>query len=626
MSEQVSLFLFQEPGGKNSLLKGLQKLNCGAFDHLFGGEGWDVAFTARRASQPSRVVDDEYSRYFSSAHPSPNGIEIALNQPKSMDFLVEEMKKNRLEDENKIEHKERIRKIQPDKNNKMSLSSMDHLAKGRKNKKERREHSELNARDNSNHLDQFLSNPGVSHSKEDHTLDAKQMVFPSHLNDLAKKELYAYIIPKEEDQLIMDTISVITGETEPETLDGSWLDEIFSKGASENPPIKLDNGSWPDDPFTRELHGLNHRESQPVQSTTEPNLPKIRISLPSIRGGTCRESVSCENSMNSAEMLPIQWNEQGLATPERSNLIHLRRVTTLERQEESKDGSWPDDPVSRELSGLSQRESPPAQSSDVASMSPSQRESTCDSSPWGLSTAIASLVPETWQGQCYDQRTMKPTQSNCCKFQHVAPVPESDELCNATSCRMSTGICVDCTKCTKHCDCETEPVSQEVALYDPLPSTTSEELICAVCSKFAKHCECHYLVPQGGPSSGPDAHHQWTEGRLSTQLAPADLIRTSSFPYPRSVASQPSSPVAAHNVRRQRHSYPPTLGCAMPRSSVRSPGPHALRRSRSMTSQQMVANLHTSPRRPHAGMMKTRARPSRRLGGKREVLYRNFQQ
>jgi hypothetical protein len=88
----------------------------------------------------------------------------------------------------------------------------------------------------------------------------------------------------------------------------------------------------------------------------------------------------------------------------------------------------------------------------------------------------------------------------------VIGVPEVDASCDPNICRMTSGICVDCTRCSRHCTCsdsdggdaqlrqvQQAPVltleESEPPVCDP---STCRQLICGDCSRCTEHCVCNW--------------------------------------------------------------------------------------------------------------------------------------
>jgi hypothetical protein len=74
-----------------------------------------------------------------------------------------------------------------------------------------------------------------------------------------------------------------------------------------------------------------------------------------------------------------------------------------------------------------------------------------------------------------------------------------DHGCDPNICRMSSGICVDCTKCSHHCECGgREPQDSDsprtVVLEAPqvCDPSTCRQLICGDCSRCTEHCVCEW--------------------------------------------------------------------------------------------------------------------------------------
>jgi hypothetical protein len=84
--------------------------------------------------------------------------------------------------------------------------------------------------------------------------------------------------------------------------------------------------------------------------------------------------------------------------------------------------------------------------------------------------------------------------------------PEVDASCDPNICRMASGICVDCTRCSHHCTCDESvggdaqlrqeqqaPVwtleESEPPICDP---STCRQLICGDCSRCTEHCVCNW--------------------------------------------------------------------------------------------------------------------------------------
>lgn len=77
--------------------------------------------------------------------------------------------------------------------------------------------------------------------------------------------------------------------------------------------------------------------------------------------------------------------------------------------------------------------------------------------------------------------------------QYLPPKPNDAVSCDPDSCRAASGICVDCTRCTNHCECpaaETE-VFVPFRVFDCNP-VTCKQLVCGGCSKCTDHCTCKW--------------------------------------------------------------------------------------------------------------------------------------
>lgn len=83
---------------------------------------------------------------------------------------------------------------------------------------------------------------------------------------------------------------------------------------------------------------------------------------------------------------------------------------------------------------------------------------------------------------------------------------QPEHTCDPDVCRMSSGICVDCTRCSRHCKCqssqetkvETRPrtVAEHMQMQENVPQfchpSTCKQLICGDCSRCTKHCSCNW--------------------------------------------------------------------------------------------------------------------------------------
>ena len=80
------------------------------------------------------------------------------------------------------------------------------------------------------------------------------------------------------------------------------------------------------------------------------------------------------------------------------------------------------------------------------------------------------------------------------KEENSASLSILDDVCDPMLCRMTSGVCVDCSRCSNHCTCDsTKTRTQPSSECDP---TRCRQLICGDCSKCTKHCICNYEYPK----------------------------------------------------------------------------------------------------------------------------------
>jgi hypothetical protein len=65
--------------------------------------------------------------------------------------------------------------------------------------------------------------------------------------------------------------------------------------------------------------------------------------------------------------------------------------------------------------------------------------------------------------------------------------------CNATTCRLQHGICVDCCKCSKHCTCSNTTTTTTTTTVIPSTCDTKDcsSRVCSECMRCTMHCSCH---------------------------------------------------------------------------------------------------------------------------------------
>jgi hypothetical protein len=242
-------------------------------------------------------------------------------------------------------------------------------------------------------------------------------------------------------------------------------------------------------------------------------------------------------------------------------------VGTGDTEQETLDGSWPEDNFSRALHSC------------TGSRNIRQ---------------VASL----------EQPPRRAEQRNMPRVRSAPPREEEDETCDITSCRMSSGICVDCTKCAKHCTCDEEP--SKPLLCDP---NTCKQLICGDCSRCTRHCECIWNSRRD--KSGPVSVRK----RNARKKSPIPV-------YPQQRISARRSPLPPTGAGK--HSPYAPLPPTSPRSARHSSGPPSPARSSSRHSTSMSSmNMQNVPR---AERSVQGSRNSGIYGQKRKVIYRNIEQ
>jgi hypothetical protein len=74
------------------------------------------------------------------------------------------------------------------------------------------------------------------------------------------------------------------------------------------------------------------------------------------------------------------------------------------------------------------------------------------------------------------------------------------DVCSPSVCGVSSGFCVDCTNCSRHCTCGSEQLAPTVVSEPPeCDPSQCRQLICGDCSRCTEHCVCHWEYPKGPP-------------------------------------------------------------------------------------------------------------------------------
>ena len=106
--------------------------------------------------------------------------------------------------------------------------------------------------------------------------------------------------------------------------------------------------------------------------------------------------------------------------------------------------------------------------------------------------------------------------------------------CDPNICRMASGFCVDCTKCSLHCTCNGEPQRLSVVTAPPAcDPNTCKQLICGDCSRCMKHCLCdqgdEIMTPR--PSSTGSHQGKMEDADFSeSHSMPSVLLANSQIP------------------------------------------------------------------------------------------------
>jgi len=83
--------------------------------------------------------------------------------------------------------------------------------------------------------------------------------------------------------------------------------------------------------------------------------------------------------------------------------------------------------------------------------------------------------------------------SNVHRQQRESP-EDATTGCNPEVCRMTSGICVDCTRCWQHCTCVVSRRKEMVAPFRTFACnpTVCRPIVCGDCSRCIDHCTCKW--------------------------------------------------------------------------------------------------------------------------------------
>ena len=70
--------------------------------------------------------------------------------------------------------------------------------------------------------------------------------------------------------------------------------------------------------------------------------------------------------------------------------------------------------------------------------------------------------------------------------------------CDPSICRMTSGICVDCAYCSRHCRCVAAETQVPFRVFVCTPATC-QGLFCSKCHKCTEHCNCNKSPMEAAP-------------------------------------------------------------------------------------------------------------------------------
>lgn len=64
------------------------------------------------------------------------------------------------------------------------------------------------------------------------------------------------------------------------------------------------------------------------------------------------------------------------------------------------------------------------------------------------------------------------------------------ETCDSDICRMTAGVCVDCSRCSRHCECVTAKEREAEELLRSVCTLACKPIVCSDCTRCTDHCTC----------------------------------------------------------------------------------------------------------------------------------------